>query len=71
MSTTVERARKHRAKLRKGGLRPIQLWILDSRAPGFAAECQRQLARLRDDPHEQAIMAELADLAGAVDDWKP
>ncbi|MDE0696307.1 MAG: antitoxin MazE family protein [Boseongicola sp.] len=30
------------------GLRPVQIWVPDTRRPGFAAECRRQarLARL-------------------------
>ena len=32
----------HRTKLRTQGLRPIQIWVPDLRAPGFAAEARRQ-----------------------------
>ena len=28
--------------MRASGLRPIQLWVPDTRAAGFAAECLRQ-----------------------------
>ena len=28
--------------LRKAGLRPVQLWVPDTRRRGFAAECRRQ-----------------------------
>ncbi len=34
--------RRRREKLRAAGLRPIQIWVPDTRAPGFAAECERQ-----------------------------
>ena len=34
--------REHRARLRKQGLRPIQIWVPDVRAPRFAQEAQRQ-----------------------------
>ena len=34
--------RRHRDHLRKRGLRPIQIWVPDTRAPGFAAEARRQ-----------------------------
>ena len=33
---------RRRAKLREMGLRPVQLWVPDTRAPGFAAEAARQ-----------------------------
>ena len=40
----VERARvrAYRARLRSQGLRPIQIWIPDVNAPGFAEEAHRQ-----------------------------
>ena len=37
-----ERVAAHRAELRRRGLRPIQIWVPDTRAPGFAAEALRQ-----------------------------
>lgn len=37
-----KRVQKHRDALRASGLRPVQLWVTDTRAPGFAAECRRQ-----------------------------
>jgi hypothetical protein len=27
---------------RKAGLRPVEIWVPDTRQPGFAAECRRQ-----------------------------
>lgn len=36
------RVREHRARLRKQGLRPIQIWVPDVRARGFATEAHRQ-----------------------------
>lgn len=43
MPTPVsERVRKRRAALRAAGLRPIQIWVPDTRRPGFAEECRRQ-----------------------------
>lgn len=37
-----ERVEKRRNTLRKAGLRPVQIWVPDTRQPGFAAECRRQ-----------------------------
>ena len=48
-----ERVRKRRAALREAGLRPVQMWVPDTRKPGFAEECQRQ--------GEVAAKADLAD----------
>jgi hypothetical protein len=36
------RVQKHRISLRESGLRPIQIWVPDTRAPGFIDECRRQ-----------------------------
>ena len=33
---------RYRARMRKAGLRPIQIWVPDTRGAGFAAECRRQ-----------------------------
>lgn len=37
-----ERVGRHRAALRASGLRPVQIWVPDTRRPGFATECARQ-----------------------------
>ena len=37
-----ERVQKRRAALREAGLRPVQIWVQDTRKPGFAEECRRQ-----------------------------
>ena len=42
VTTTTKRFQKHRASLRASGMRPIQIWVPDTRAEGFAYECQRQ-----------------------------
>jgi Protein of unknown function (DUF3018) len=34
--------RAHRARLRAQGLRPVQIWVPDVTAEGFAAEAHRQ-----------------------------
>ncbi len=28
--------------MRQAGLRPVQMWVPDTRKPGFAEECRRQ-----------------------------
>jgi len=39
-----QRVADHRARLRRQGLRPVQIWVPDVRAAGFAAEASRQSA---------------------------
>ncbi len=41
-SAVRSRVAAHRAQLRARGLRPIQVWVPDTRAPGFAEEARRQ-----------------------------
>lgn len=38
----AERVERRRAKLRAAGLRPVQIWVPDTRTPEFAEECRRQ-----------------------------
>jgi len=68
-NSTIERVRKHRAALRAAGLRPVQIWVPDTRLRGFAAECRRQSLSLRDDPLEREAL-EWLDKVADRDDWK-
>jgi Protein of unknown function (DUF3018) len=40
--TSREKVQAHRDRLRAQGLRPIQIWVPDTRSPSFAAEARRQ-----------------------------
>jgi Protein of unknown function (DUF3018) len=69
-SSTAIRVQKHRLSLRNAGLRPIQLWVPDTRVPGFNDECARQssLAAMTDRADRDLISLldnALADLGGA------
>ena len=71
-STVAERVRKRRDALRAQGLRPVQIWVPDTRAPGFAEECARQAAIVdaanRADPELMDFLdAAAADLAEDLD----
>ena len=68
-SNTSERVRKHRNALRAAGLRPTQIWVPDTRRPGFAEECRRQSLRLIDDQHEIDTLHWL-DRVADRDDWR-
>ena len=46
--STGERVARRRTKLRARGLRPVQLWVPDTSAPGFVEECRRQSQLIRD-----------------------
>jgi hypothetical protein len=68
-SKAAERVRKHRESLRKAGLRPIQIWVPDTRRPGFAEECRRQSELLSRDPHEKEMLEWLEKAAGDIEGW--
>ena len=66
-TSTSERVQKHRAALRKSGLRPVQIWVPDTRRAGFAEECRRQSLLLQGDAHERETadwLEAAADRAG-------
>jgi hypothetical protein len=46
-----DKVRAHRARLRRQGLRPIQIWVPDVRSPAFAAEAHRQSLAVATSPH--------------------
>lgn len=46
-----EKVRAHRQRLRKQGLRPIQIWVPDLRSPAFVAEAHRQSQAVARSPH--------------------
>lgn len=58
-----ERVQRHRANLRAAGLRPVQIWVPDTRRLGFAEECRRQSRLLRQSPDEAATLAWLGAVA--------
>lgn len=65
MEPVGHRVAKYRVRMRARGLRPIQLWVPDTRRPGFAAECRRQSHLVASDPHE----AEVLNFLDRVADW--
>lgn len=69
MTATSERVQQHRQRLRRAGLRPIQLWVPDTRSPGFAEECRRQSALLANDPQEHDALEWLQSVADD-DGWR-
>ena len=50
-AATRAKVKTHREKLRAQGLRPIQIWVPDTRAPGFAEEVRRQCLLANASPH--------------------
>ena len=70
MSNTRVRVQKHRNSLRDAGLRPIQIWVPDTRNPDFVLRCRNQSALacetdVRDEQMPELQKAALNDLK----DW--
>jgi len=50
-STSREKVSRHRDRMRRQGLRPVQIWVPDTRAAGFQAEARRQSALVAASEH--------------------
>jgi hypothetical protein len=72
MPTPVsDRVQKHRNTLRAAGLRPMQIWVPDTRRPGFAAECRRQAALVAQADQLDTGLSDFIDAAITdLDEWK-
>ncbi len=68
-TSTSERVQRHRAALRASGLRPVQIWVPDTRRAGFAEECRRQSLLLKGDAHEREI-GEWLEAVGDREGWQ-
>ncbi len=62
---TKMKVREHRDRLRAQGLRPIQIWVPDVRAPSFRSEAHRQSLAVA----ASAYLAEVQAFIDAVSDW--
>lgn len=66
--STKDRVNKHRAQLRKAGLKPIQIWVPDPARRGFVAECRRQSLLINAGSDEKRVMRELEALMD-TEEW--
>lgn len=64
-STSALCADKHRAALRARGLRPIQIRVPDTLAPGFVEECARQAAIVDEADGADPELLQFMDTAAA------
>jgi hypothetical protein len=72
MPTPVsKRVQKRRDTMRAAGLRPVQIWVPDTRRPGFAAECRRQAALVAQADRLDTGLSDFMDAAVTdLDEWK-
>lgn len=60
-----DKVRAHRERLRRRGLRPIQIWVPDVRSRTFALQAHRQSLLVGTAAHER----EEQDFVDAVSEW--
>jgi hypothetical protein len=51
-NSSRDRVKAHRDRLRRQGLRPLQIWVPDVRTPAFKEEARRQAQAVADSPYE-------------------
>ena len=54
MTSSRQKVRAHRLRLRKQGLRPIQIWVPDVRARSFVAAARKQSKAVAASEHASA-----------------
>jgi hypothetical protein len=59
-----DKVRAHRDRLRRQGLRPIQIWVPDTRSPAFKAEAHRQSLVVASSPHAEEDQAFIDAVSG-------
>ena len=60
-----EKVRRHRERLRQQGLRPIQIWVPDVRAPSFRVQAHQQSLAVAQSPmayEDQAFVDAVSEL---------
>lgn len=70
MAHVNTRVQKHRDALRAAGLRPVQIWVPDTRRPDFEDECRRQcIAVAQADRADESLQQLMDEAAADVDGW--
>ncbi len=68
-STSSAKSLRHRERLRAAGLRPVQLWVPDTRAPGFAAQVRSQCLALKTGADETEAIGFAEAAAEEIEGW--
>jgi hypothetical protein len=66
-SVARETVARYRLRMKRTGLRLMQLWVPDARAPGFAKECRRQSLLIARDRADVRLLNELEGLQDDVE----
>ena len=63
--TSREKVRRYRERLRKQGLRPIQIWVPDVRSPSFRSQAHQQSLAIAQSPQaldDQSFIDAISEL---------
>lgn len=66
---STSKATRHRERLRAAGLRPVQFWVPDTRAPGFAAQMRSQCLALKGETAELEAIGFAEAAAATTKGW--
>lgn len=69
-SNSTNRVQKHREKLRKAGMKLVQIWVPDTQNKAFIAECQRQSRLIAQSPTDPAVTGLMEEALNEVDGWE-
>jgi len=70
MAHVNSRVQKHREALHMAGLRPVQIWVPDTRRPDFTEECRRQcLLVTQADSADLAMQQLMEEALAEVEGW--
>lgn len=61
---------RHRERMRAAGLRPVQLWVPDTRSPEFTAQVRKQCQNLKGDQAEAEVLLFTEEAASHVEGWE-
>ena len=62
-----EKVKAYRERMRKRGMKLIQIWVPDPKSPYFFAEARRQARLIANSPHEKEDQA----FIDSISEWKP
>jgi hypothetical protein len=63
------RVQKHRDKMRAAGLKPVQLWVWDTKDPAFIAQIKRECELINAHADSKRVDEEMLSVAD-FSDWK-
>ena len=68
--STGNKLTRHRERMRAAGLRPVQFWVPDTRAPDFVARVRLQCQALAKDPAETEVLGFTEQAATLIASWE-